>query len=107
MKKMVFLHVLIFISVVTSGLYSSNSPVIKLTQDNFETEVLKSPDLWIVEFFAPWCGHCKNLAPEYEKAAKSLKGIRLYILYMLIQSLLILNIFYLFQYQFKALNYIW
>ena len=45
MKKMVFLHVLIFISVVTSGLYSSNSPVIKLTQDNFETEVLKSPDL--------------------------------------------------------------
>lgn len=50
------------------------SAVIKLTDANFEKTVLHSDDMWLVEFFAPWCGHCKKLAPEWKKAAEKLKG---------------------------------
>ncbi|CAH0724569.1 unnamed protein product, partial [Brenthis ino] len=57
------------------ALYDSSSDVVQLTPSNFERLVSNSDEVWIVEFFAPWCGHCKNLVPEYKKAARALKGI--------------------------------
>lgn len=59
----------------TLALYGKNSDVIELTPNNFESRVTDSDDIWIVEFFAPWCGHCKSLVSEYSKAATALKGI--------------------------------
>lgn len=60
---------------ISTALYSTTSNVIELTPSNFDKLVVKGDQVWIVEFFAPWCGHCQQLVPEYEKAANALKGV--------------------------------
>lgn len=61
--------------VAVNGLYSSSDDVIELTPSNFNREVIQSDSLWLVEFYAPWCGHCQRLTPEWKKVATALKDV--------------------------------
>ncbi|CAI0446640.1 unnamed protein product [Linum tenue] len=49
------------------------SNVVVLTPENFAQVVLDQTKDVLVEFYAPWCGHCKELAPTYEKLATAFK----------------------------------
>ncbi|VDK84632.1 unnamed protein product [Litomosoides sigmodontis] len=69
------LYLLAVLVALSHALYESNHDVIQLTESNFNSKVLESDKIWIVEFFAPWCGHCQKLVPEYLKLANAVKGV--------------------------------
>lgn len=77
MKSFRFLSTLLALAAsirADAGVNPNDAPddVIELTSDNFGTVVTPAP-LILVEFMAPWCGHCKALMPEYKNAATILK----------------------------------
>lgn len=49
------------------------SAVLTLTERSFD-QALSEHDVILVEFYAPWCAHCKKLAPDYERAATTLRN---------------------------------
>ena len=70
-KNLLILSLICF----SSQFFGKDSSVIQLNLNNFVKKVIKSNNIWLILFYAPWCGHCKEFHPEFEKLARSTKGL--------------------------------
>ena len=62
----------LLVILAATGLVSAATDVLTITDATYD-EHMKNNEFLFVKFYAPWCGHCKRLAPDWEKAATALK----------------------------------
>lgn len=79
MKERLIINYLSFAAIFTLALWPTaqahdwEGNVVVLKDSNFQRRVLESEDVWLVNFYAPWCPHCKNLKPVFEEASRRLE----------------------------------
>ena len=79
--------VLLSMLTVSHALYPSSGPVLSLSKKTFKSQILESDLPAVVEFFAPWCGHCQQLTPVYTKVASNLQvALPILLFFLLVQS---------------------
>ena len=71
MNKLILLIALI---AVTRAAFTKEKNVAILTDDNFVDAIKENPNVF-VKFYAPWCGHCKSMAPTWEKLGEVEEGV--------------------------------
>ena len=52
-------------------------PIIEVTDDSFQAEVLESESPILVDFWAPWCAPCRAIAPLLEEIAEGRDDVRI------------------------------
>ncbi|KAJ1725887.1 hypothetical protein LPJ61_005580, partial [Coemansia biformis] len=75
MKLLLSLALVALAAGPAAGMYGADSAVRRLTPANFDAVLGRTAQPTFVKFYAPWCGHCQSLEPEYERAAARTRGI--------------------------------
>ncbi|KAG9144528.1 hypothetical protein Leryth_010747 [Lithospermum erythrorhizon] len=80
MKSLIMLYLSLFFIQTTSfwGVYGEfvvDGRVLELNDSNIDAAI-STFDYIFIDFYAPWCGHCKRLNPELDKAAPILAGLK-------------------------------
>lgn len=75
MKKqiLILLAITLVLTEDTKWGETEDEHVVVLSKDNFDSFLEKHPKVF-VKFYAPWCGHCKAMAPGYSKLAERMKS---------------------------------
>ena len=70
MLKLIFLLSLTFITIITSSDSLKNIDI-----NNFDSEVKKSNEVWVLEIGSKMCGSCAEFLPEFESVANEMKSV--------------------------------
>ncbi|ORZ40928.1 thioredoxin-like protein [Catenaria anguillulae PL171] len=64
-----------FSAKLAHGFFGANAGISHLTQSTYHAQVMDTEQTTVVMYYAPWCGYCQKMKPDFATASRKLKGI--------------------------------